>query len=182
MLECWNQQEMTPQILLYLSLADELCAVCGKVIFRPVWKLLTAHCTWYEVCWGGGSEKGLKSKIIRATHSLWNPQKYITKNLPPSYSCTCGKHNPSKQETNNEQTLTCHKLILSIKFHQPWRCRNWLDWIPLQVIEFCSSRLFSFHSFISGACAGSFFPFTVVLIFNPWYNNGDRYILVEWNL
>lgn len=128
------------------------------------------------------SEKISKSKIIRATHSLWNLQKYITRNLPPSYSCTCGNHNPPKQETNNEETLTCHKLILSIQFHQLWRCRNWLDWIPLQVIEFCSSRLFSFLSFISVKCTGSFFPFTVVLIFNPWYSNGDRYILVEWNL
>lgn len=112
MLECWSQQEMTPHILLYLSLADELCAVCHNVIFWPVWKL--SDCTFYMV-WSllmGGKERKKGGGEIKEQNN--KSHSFTVEPLPPSYSCTCGNHDPSKWETDNEQTLTCHKLILSI--------------------------------------------------------------------
>lgn len=113
MLESWSQQEMSPQILLYFSLANELCAFCHSAIFRPAWKL--SDCTLYIV-WsllmGRKERKKRRGGEIKEQNN--KSHSFTVEPLPPSYSCMCGNHNPSKWETNNEQTLTCHKLILSI--------------------------------------------------------------------
>lgn len=127
MLESWNQQEMTPQILLYLILTDELCAICGGVIFWPVWKL--PDCTFYMV-WS----------------LLMRKKTYISK----SRIIHCGTSRNILLEIYHLQTAACVGIITH-KSGKPITSRllpaiNWYFTFNFISCEDVETDLIGFHS------------------------------------